>query len=218
MALEIESEASRGIDRVAAAEAARTEAEACAGEGGAGFGRCWIATPNCTCPRCARAMSGGGSWLRRWRVSWTCRFPSWRRGISKQAIDEKVKAGRPVLANRIRAALRAFFRVGAQARVSGRGTLGLAVGDAVKERARERAPSVAECQAIFEGVRRHGAAVGGRCFRLLVSDRPAPQRNRGAALGRKPTCRGGASSSRVKRRKMAKAHVTHMSETVGGNP
>ena len=119
VALEIESEASRGIDRVAMAEAERTEAEAAQAR----------AVPvravlDSYAELHLASLRTGDERLRQLEQALAGKLDLPISELEarhfQQAIDAKVKAGRPVLANRIRAALRGLLRMGAQARLSGR--------------------------------------------------------------------------------------------------
>lgn len=207
-ALEIESEASRGVDRVALAETERAEAKA----------------------EKARAVP-----LREVLDTYselhlsTLRTGDERRRQLEQAlmdrlnlpiseleprhlqsaIDAKVRAGRPVLANRFRAALRAFTAWSHK-----RGYLeldiGLSVGDAVKEQDRERTPSVEECRAIYAACEDMGP-LWGPLFKLLVltgQRRSEIVRLRWEEIdlpGRRIIKPGSTT-------KNGKAHITHLSE------
>lgn len=208
VALEIESEASRGIDRVAEAEAERAEEEAAKAR----------AVPvrevlGTYAELHLASLRTGDERLRQLEQALAGKLDLPISELAarhfQQAIDAKVKAGRPVLANRVRAALRAFsawaFRRGYMDL-----DIGLNVGNPVKEKSRERAPSVAECQAIFEACNDMGP-LWGPLFKLLALT--GQRRSEIVELRWEEVDLAGRRIIKPgERTKNGKAHITHLSE------
>lgn len=207
IALDIESEASRGVDRVALAEAARAEAEVAEAKAVSirtvleAYGELHLSTLRTGDERRRQLEHALGDKL-------YLPLSELEPRHLQAAIDAKVMAGRPVLANRIRSALRAFT-AWSHKRGYMEVDIGLSVGDAVKEQERERAPSVEECRSIYAACEQMGP-VWGPMFRLLVLT--GQRRSEIVKLrweeidlpGRRITKPGATT-------KNGKAHVTHLS-------
>lgn len=207
-ALEIESEASRGIDRVALGEAEKAETEIAKAKA------LPIRTVLGTYTELhLSTLRTGEERQRQLEQALSDKldlpFAELEPQHVQAAIDAKVMAGRPVLANRLRAALRAFtawsFKRG-YIEVD----IGLAVGDAVKEIERERAPTIQECRSIYEACGDMGP-IWGPLFRLLLltgqrRSEIVKLRWEEVDLSERRIVKPGSQT------KNGKAHVTHLSE------
>jgi integrase len=210
VALEIEAESSQGVDRVAIAEQRHLEEEA-------------AKVARLTVREVLRnynelhlsQLRGGAERLRQIEQSFESRMDLPISNLETKhlqvAIDAKLTAGRAVFANRIRSALRAFTAWAWQ-----RGYLeediGLRVGKAAKEQARERVPSLTEVRAIYNACDNMGA-LWGPLFKLLL----LTGQRRGEIVKLRweevdlPNRRIVKPGSETKN---GKPHITHLSKTV----
>ena len=208
MALEIEAEAVRGIDRVAIAKADKLAEEA------AKSSQLTVRKVLATYDKLHLSnLRRGSERLRQLEQALVAKLDdpigSLLKGDLQTPIDEKLTAGRRVYANRIRAALMAFTRWAWE-----RGHIEIDIGAslprAAKEAERERVPSINEVRQIWTATFEMGP-IWGPFLRLLI----LTAQRRGEVLGlewseiefeRKRIVKPGAKN------KNGKEHVTHLSE------
>ena len=208
MALEIEAEAVRGIDRVAIAKADKLAEEA------AKSSQLTVRKVLATYDKLHLSnLRRGSERLRQLEQALVAKLDdpigSLLKGDLQTPIDEILTAGRRVYANRIRAALMAFTRWAWE-----RGHIEIDIGAslprAAKEAERERVPSINEVRQIWTATFEMGP-IWGPFLRLLI----LTAQRRGEVLGlewseiefeRKRIVKPGAKN------KNGKEHVTHLSE------
>ncbi|WP_108813251.1 tyrosine-type recombinase/integrase [Loktanella sp. Alg231-35] len=208
MALEIEAEAVRGIDRVAIAKADKLTAEI------ANAKRLRVCDVIEIYDKLHLSnLRRGAERKHQLRQSFCCLqekpIGSLTKSDLQKPIDEKLAAGRRVFANRIRSALMAFTRWAWE-----RGHLDTDIGaslpKAVKETERERVPSIAEIRLIWQATFAMGD-IWGPFLRLLI----LTAQRRGEVLGLAwseidfPGARIVKPGSQTKN---GKEHITHLSE------
>lgn len=165
LALEIEAEATKGIDRVALAEAEAAERERIEASSFTVAQVLDIYTEMHLC-----SLKRGEERRRQLNLALNSRFGdpinSLARAEMQSVIDNIGLSGRVVFANRIKAALSAFTKWAWQRGYS-EGDEGSALRPAGKERPRERAPTVEEVRAIYRATFELGP-LWGPLFRLLI--------------------------------------------------
>ncbi|MDE9449979.1 site-specific integrase [Aliiroseovarius sp. Z3] len=208
MALELEAEAAKGIDRIEIAEAQRIKEETATAEAIS------IADAISAYDDLHLNNLRTGSERKRQlesalRDHLNLPVASLRRSMAQTAIDAKAREGRLVYANRIRAALKAFthwcWKRGYLAE-----DIGASLSKAVRETARERVLSVGEIREIWTASFEMGD-LWGPFFRLLL----LTAQRRGEILNLKQSEIDFDRSRIVKPgslTKNGKAHITHLSE------
>lgn len=165
IALEIEAEATKGIDRVAIAEAEATERKRIEASTFTVLQVLDIYTE-----MHLSNLKRGNERRRQLNLALDSRYSdqisSLKRAEMQAVIDNIGLSGRVVFANRIKAALSAFTKWSWQRGYSD-GDEGAGLRRAGKERARERAPSVEEVRAIYQATFDIGP-LWGPVFRLLI--------------------------------------------------
>ncbi|MCP4192806.1 MAG: tyrosine-type recombinase/integrase [Planctomycetaceae bacterium] len=207
LALEIQAEAERGIDRVANAEAARLAAERdCAAQKTVAdalerYEQLKLSTLRTGQERARELRKALSGYLDR-------HISDLSRAVLQDAIDAKAEAGRLVYANRIRAYLRAFTKW-----AYGRDYIAEDVGQrldaATTEAPRDRVLSLEEVRAIYQATFELGP-MWGPMFRLLIV---TGQRRSEIAKLKWPSvdldgCRMVLAGSETKN---GKPHITHLS-------
>lgn len=165
IALEIESEASRGVDRVALAEEQRLAdeiakaAQITVGEAVDSYAALHLC-----------GLRSGEERERQLRQSLKSKMELPTQELKsahlQAVIDGHVQRGRATMANRVRSALRAFTAWGFQ-RGYFHEDIGQRVSKASREVARERVPSLSEVQAIYRACEKMGA-LWGPLFQLII--------------------------------------------------